>query len=927
MIDNRALARIAAINRFRELDAAGSNYSDALSGALALAQAIVQGIDTDALRAEIETDFSVVAHESRVLVDPTGHRPWLTPVRKEATAWKFWDRYRNYLAIERRFPTKVTDQLDADTDALLSYLEDPTTTDRDFDTRGLVMGNVQSGKTTHYSALINKAIDAGYKLIVVLAGLHNNLRSQTQMRLDAEVLGFDTAAVTMVGENVTVPLGVMKIPGAVYLPVHSLTSRKEKGDFSTNVAQQAMVQPGGDPILLVIKKNETVLRNLVRYYRDLCPASIHDPKAGRRIIRNVPVLVIDDEADQASVNTKITPLNDDGLPNPSEDPSKINRRIREFMHCFSQSAYIGYTATPYANIFIHHEARHREYGEDLFPRSFIVALTPPSNYLGPQQLLGGSDPDDHGQPVLRNADDGKVEFPDGHKQTHNPLGLPDSLRTALLSFVLSSAMRRARGHVPVHNSMLIHVTRFQAVQARVAELVGDELANLRNRLRFGDGAGPGLLDELQALHQQDYVPTTGSMGRHLVSWTDLQPHLAGVIGSLKIRVINGSSEDLLDYDAPLTENSHIIAIGGDKLSRGLTLEGLTVSYFLRSAKMYDTLMQMGRWFGYRPDYEDLCRIYAPADLTQFFRDIAVADEELRTEFDHMARIGATPRDYGLRVRSHPVLLITSQVKMRHGFRLNIDYQGSVIETTSFPRDNDLITHNLDLTDAFVTRLGPPRVAGSGATQLWERRTAAEVCQFLRSYRTSDSAPRANSIRLAEYIEGRQALAIPELGQWTVALVSRTPGPNVATVPLGGRQVVCLDRQFTSARSTNFSIKRLLSPSDELLDFTDPSECARVAAKLGKQTIKDAKVDDVHRHRPATRGLLLIYPVNSGYLFGTDATDGDHGQRRRDHLARGIDLTPPTAPLIGVGVIFPGSKHGAAVEYMVNTVFAQGELEL
>jgi len=293
----------------------------------------------------------------------------------------------------------------------------------------------------------------------------------------------------------------------------------------------------------------------------------------------------------------------------------------------------------------------------------------------------------------------------------------------------------------------------------------------------------------------------------------------------------------------------------------------------------------------------------------------------------MARIGATPRDYGLRVRSHPVLLITSQVKMRHGFRLNIDYQGSIIETTSFPRDNDLITHNLDLTDAFVTRLGPPRVAGSGATQLWERRTATEVCQFLRSYRTSDSAPRANSIRLAEYIEGRQALAVPELGQWSVALVSRTPGPNVATVTLGGRQVACLDRQVTSARPTNFSIKRLLSPSDELLDFTDPAEAARVAAELGKPTIKDAKVDDVHRHRPPSRGLLLIYPVNSGYLFGNDATDGDHGQRRRDHLARGIDLTPPTATLIGIGVVFPGSKHGAAVEYMVNTVYAQGELEL
>ena len=926
MIDNRALAKIAAINRFRELEARGDTYPDALSGALALAQMIEPSIDLDLLRSEIEINLSVVAHESRVLVDPANHIPWLTPEKKRSTTWRFWERYRSYLAIERGFPAKVIDRLDADTDVLLSFLEDPGKTDRDFDTRGLVMGNVQSGKTTNYSALINKAIDAGYKLIVVLAGLHNNLRSQTQMRLDAEVLGFDTA-VTMVGENVTVPVGVMKIAGAQHLTIHNLTNRTNTGDFNTRVAQQVMVQPGGDPILLVIKKNDTVLRNLVRYYSQFCPASAYDARAGRRIIRNIPVLVIDDEADQASVNTRIIPLNDDGTPNPNEDPSKINRRIREFLRCFSQSAYIGYTATPYANIFIHHDAVHRDYGEDLFPRSFVIALTPPSNYLGPQQLLGGSDPDDHGQPVLRVADDGKGEFPDGHRQTHNPLGLPASLKTALLSFVLSSAMRRARGQTPVHNSMLIHVTRFRAVQERVADLVRDEVTNLRNRLRFGDGSGLSLLDELRILHEQDYVPTSSSMGRPIVSWSDAQPHLAGVIGSLKTKVINGTSNDLLEYEAKITENSHIIAIGGDKLSRGLTLEGLTVSYFLRSTKMYDTLMQMGRWFGYRPGYEDLCRIYAPADLTQFFRDIAVADEELRKEFDYMAKAGATPREYGLRVRSHSVMTVTSPVKMRHGTVLDIDYKGGVIETTSYPRDNEVLARNLDETDAFVTRLGAPSVASSGGTQLWERRTASEVCQFLRSYRTSDSAPRANSIRLAEYIEGRQGLATPELSQWTVALISRAPGPSAATVTLGGRTVVCLDRQFTSARATNFSIKRLLSPSDELLDFTDPAECARVAAVLGVPTIKDAKVDDVHGHRPATRGLLLIYPLNPTYLFGSDATDGDHANRRRDHLARGIDLTPPATTLVGIGVVFPGSRHDVTVKYVVNSVYIQDYIEL
>jgi hypothetical protein len=924
MVDNRMLARVAAVNRFRELQSDGHGYASAMAGAIERGQVIEPKVDVVVLRAEIDASVSVVATESRVLLDPTQHVPWFDAKRQSAITWRFWERYRDYLCIERGFPDAVIKRLHADTNELLGYLEDPLAVDRDFDIRGLVMGNVQSGKTTNYSALINKAIDAGYKLIVVLAGLHNNLRSQTQARLDAEVLGRDTA-VTIKGGQEAVDIGVMKIPGAARLFIHNLTDRTNGGDFSRRVAQQVMVQPGGDPILLVVKKNESVLRNLVRYYRDYCPASAHDPATGRRSIRNVPVLVIDDEADQASINTNVVPLNDDGQPVADHSPTQINRRIREFLRCFSQSAYVGYTATPYANVFIHHEAAHRDYGDDLFPRNFIVALSPPSNYIGPQKLLGGADPNDVGQPVFRLADDGRQVFPDGHNQSLDPHEVPESLKAALLSFVLSSAMRRARGQSPVHNSMLIHVTRFQVVQRRVAELVRGEVTTLRHRLRFGDGAGTSLLDEFHDLYVRDFAPTSGSMNAAVVSWDDSWRHINNVVDSLAIRVINGRSEDLLDYEAPLTENRHLIVIGGDKLSRGLTLEGLTVSYFLRSSKMYDTLMQMGRWFGYRPGYEDLCRIYAPTDLTESFRHIAEAGEELRGEFERMASQGATPRDYGLRVRSHPVLLITSQAKMRQGFPLDVDYKGRVIETTSFPRDNAVLARNLAAVDAFVTSLGPPITMGTSATQVWERRAPAEVCAFLRNYRTSDRAPRANAIRLMEYIEGRQRLVPPELSTWTVALVSRTPGPGMAMVTLAGRRIACLQRQFTSARDTHFSIKRLLSPSDELLDFTDPAEREKIAAD-NKVTDFKLIAEKLREARPDTRGLLVIYPLDPLYIFGNEQSMDDHGERRREHLAQGIDLSPPTTIPVGIGLIFPDSKRSAPVPYVVNSVWLQGEVE-
>src|SRR5262249_12617745 len=127
---------------------------------------------------------------------------------------------------------------------------------------------------------------------------------------------------------------------------------------------------------------------------------------------------------------------------------------------------------------------------------------------------------------------------------------------------------------------------------------------------------------------------------------DVAANLPKVASTVTIKLINGSAKDALEYDAARQTGINVIAIGGDKLSRGLTLEGLTVSYFLRASRMYDTLMQMGRWFGYRDGYADLCRLYTTRELVDWYRDITVANEELLALFDEMAAVGGTPRDFG-----------------------------------------------------------------------------------------------------------------------------------------------------------------------------------------------------------------------------------------------------------------------------------------
>ena len=387
-------------------------------------------VDTEALVRELEANLNVVVGTASTLTDDSSdHLPWLAD-RRGSIEWNFTKRYQRFLKERKGWALATLRRSDDLTDRVLELIEDP---DRpgSWDRRGMVVGEVQSGKTSNYIELICKAADAGYKFIVVLTGTTNSLRSQTQLRFDEGFLGWDTRLnLALDAKNKRV--GVGTLIGEPLLRAIPSTNAEERGDFNLKIANQFNVRLGGDPVIMVVKKNGSVLRNLTRWARSLSPVGPGEP------IPNTPILVIDDEADFASVNTKPSSPDD-------EDPTVINGRIRELLNSFEQSVYIGYTATPFANIFIYPDQDAGGHGRDLFPRDFLINLPVPSNHVGPTKVFGLPDgpEDDIGPvpalPLVRVVNDHHDQIPNVHRSNWTIGELPSSLTTAMNAFILACA--------------------------------------------------------------------------------------------------------------------------------------------------------------------------------------------------------------------------------------------------------------------------------------------------------------------------------------------------------------------------------------------------------------------------------------------------------------------------------------------------------
>lgn len=908
-----------------------------------------EGLDHDGVIDELIRRFSVWIGADTSLQDDTGHEPWLDASRKRG--WRYWQRYREML--ERDLSWDIADKLDKSTDKILGMLEDPLRPGS-WSRRGLVVGHVQSGKTASYTGLVCKAADAQYKVIIVLAGLHNNLRSQTQIRLEEGFLGYETNS----DHDALKLVGVGHIDTDISIKPNCATTRSDNGDFGGRAATQLSISPEERPWLFVVKKNKSVLVRLLKWIQShVADTKIHmgeDEPIGNGVLPLVkkkvtkfPLLIIDDEADNASVDTGEKVVDENGNADEEHDPTTINKLIRRILHSFSRSAYVGYTATPFANIFIHERGETKTEGLDLFPSSFIQNLAAPSNYVGPSRVFGQPSTDGRkdGLPLIKEVHDFKSEdgrtgwMPIKHKTGHIPRwsateALPPSLRNAVDSFVLACAIRVLRGQNSKHSSMLVHVTRFNQVQNQVRHDVDEYVTHLRQKISRKIGHDE-ILNRLHSLWTDDFLPATealrqaglGDVPESNPSWEEIVTVLPDVLHDINVRTINGTAKDALDYEQNKEKGLKVIAIGGDKLARGLTLEGLCTSYFLRASKMYDTLMQMGRWFGYRPGYLDLCRLYTSPDLIRWFEHISDAAAELREEFDLMANSGATPREFGLKVQSHPELMVTSQIKMRSAKTLRLSYSGQLMQTVSFPGSKTDLERNLEVTRLLIASLGTPSSKDGvientyGSTTqssrgfLWRNVPAQPVIDFLNAYKASSTAHRVNGPVLAEFIQKMSANG--ELTEWTIAFLGKQSGAPVEIT--AGVVINKVNRKVETSDDERFAIGVLLDPKDETIDLDETQW--KAALELTIETWKNRKEKKATEQPKAPsgpsirkvrglggqdveanpeKGLLILYVVELTKEDGTPLVTG-------------------YPDVVGFGISFPGSNSDIKVEYKINNV--------
>ncbi|MCG8926141.1 Z1 domain-containing protein [Lentzea sp. CC55] len=723
------------------------------------------------------------------------------------------------------------ENLDAASTKVVSMLSHPK--EKAFSTRGLVVGYVQSGKTTNFTAVMAKAADRGYKLFIVLAGIHNGLRRQTQLRLEQQ----------LVRPN---PSGWMQLtdPDKDFYPPANAAAY-----FATANKQH---------VLCVIKKNRTVLEKFDQW---LASAKDH--------LRDSPALIIDDEADQATVAT-----------------GTINPLICRILKRLPKSAYVGYTATPFANLLIDPSVP-----EDLYPKDFIVNLPQPEGHFGTEVLFGrdaldGEDPEDvfDGHDMIRDVPDDEVHLVRPVSKTEVDGFTPTisgTLRQAILYFWLTTAARRVRGTGKAHCTMLIHTS----VNTSVHNSFGPPLQWLREKcLRAVEAGDRDLLDEFREIWEKETGKVDArQFGERALEFSELEPMLAEAIRSCRIVMDNSSSKDRLDYESgPVTA----IAVGGNTLSRGLTLEGLAVSYFVRAVSAYDTLLQMGRWFGYRNGYADLPRIWMTDELRDWFRHLATVENEMRRDIDVYMVEDKTPLQFAVRLRTHPKLRVTAAAKMKDAVKAEFAYGGQRIQTRYFKTDPKWLLNNQQAARRLIADSiadGAPRDPSVPDGRFLFRDVSHErVLEFLANYEFHKRSQECDAELITAYIEKRVAAA-SALRRWNVAIVGNPldrphtrPFEFAPGVRVGQNTRARLPGSITDG---TVDIKTLMSRRDAAIDLR---------TTVSKSDLSEGEIEELRHAQLPSTGLLVLYAI-----------DKDSTPHKTNRAPLGLE-----EDAVGVGLVFP-----------------------
>lgn len=859
--------------------------------------------------------------------DEDTYVPWLETRKSDVDLVR--GKAYSRLLTQRGWGKSVVRSLDQQTDELVELMGDPRD-ESSWSRKGLAIGEVQSGKTATYIGVLNKALDLGYQIIVVIGGHTEDLRRQTQERLDRDLIGDDTSYLNEVVANPRDnKIGIGEIIPEIN--TNSLTSARY--DFNITTVKSTTVKLGsGNPTIFVVKKNSTVLKSLAKYIRNSAPGNRH----------TAPIAVIDDESDWASVNTSAK----------EGERTAVNRAILDLLDVSQRSSYLGITATPFANILIADDKETK----DLFPKDYIVALESPSNYKGVESYFPS---DERTGPEIRTEiDDFHSILPQKHKKDDYVGLLAPSLKRAILSFYVSTAIRYKRESAQVPSSMMVNVSRFNNIQSRINELVTDFVKSVNEQIV----ASAGLFD----LSTGRTSPVIDDLARVLLSqFPDVEYDLADlgdafleVASSIQVELVNGltmkernekieswTSTRLSDW-----KKRPAIYVGGNVLARGLTLDGLVTSYFTRKASAADTLLQMGRWFGYRPHYEDLTRVWMDAEVVGHFRYVAEVSRELRDSVAEMHDRTLTPRDFGLKIRLHPEsFLITAANKQRAGTKKSysgiFSYRGGAFETHMVPVSSELNAQNRASVDSLLadlvdtTKQEPIRSTKNGPL-CWYNVPHTLVQKFLTNFYVNRSLPKSKVFGSG----GLTPSGITAVGQeqgWTVGFVSGDGDPvnesgvvGVLPGPINYsiRNSVTLEKGETELHLG----QRRVATSSNISSALTVEERQRASANSKKS--KSGKLTQQGAIQHGLRSpMLLVYLISvssdideAGTRPSDDPEVGESGKRGRLAL-KGLGSVPAlvlaTPPLSEDeekdNLASGGKKFG--IQYIVNSVYARLEL--
>lgn len=875
----------------------------------------------------LQTRFNVTVSTSAGIYG-TETTNWLTPERIKTDLNKngYWMRYKRYLESERS--PEEWKSVDNATNDILGHLADPKSGIPQ-QKKGLVIGDVQSGKTSNYAGLICKATDCGYRIIIVIAGTMNGLRAQTQERIEHDYVGFST----LNDDNSERPYGVSIYnteDDSELADIKPFTSCSH--DFSRQIAEGHLPNFNirNNVALLVIKKQSRILGHVINFFNKL-----------QQVYKDsLPVLIIDDEADSASINTKP----DD------EEPTIINRRIRELLSQFKLNSYVGYTATPYANIFINPNISGEAEAEqdnmanqDLFPKDFIYCLGRPSKYIGAAKLFE-SDEDSADYNASANAVQiikEEPEFMDFLQQidasNQHELPMPDSLKNAIRTFIISKAIRTLRGDDNKHCTMLIHATMKQAghaaIQTKVKEYLREITAAIKAYIKLRrPEKRDALLADLRDTWQQQF-----GYANIAETWEDVCQTLSSPDYMKNFQVImdNANVDKRLRLVYSKDESITPIVIGGNTLARGLTLEGLCTSYFLRRSNQYDSLMQMGRWFGYRSNYEDICRIFTTQNISDNFAVISRATDELKDSIRIMNREGKTPLEFGLRVRnSVGGLLITARNKMRSAETRTewLDYSGNFLESYIVPADRKLIDANNAALHKFIKNLDAKykRREHNMETEvqcgiIWENISCQDIENYIRDTKEMIVSPYIDQDQLISFVQQQRQFDVCLVtihGEKQVRLHDGTEIAVPVRLPRTGEGCYPFRKNhpFSKNHEMGYQTKETMSLLKE--------QYRQQLRENGRRTNDNISDSDIpgkyYRGIPGRKNLMLISFL---YVPTLEDTKAINKERDTTEAQQNGIANPPIPPekfsvmtsIYGFSFSHSASANGARTTWTVNRV--------